>query len=204
MDVDNGAFDGVLAKVALSGLETVGPFAGRGVIAAKEESDGDSGNQNARDDESDTPSAVGGHVLVVEEGIVDGGHDEVCDTTTSVTETGGQGVGSADDVLVKETSGPYLARYERSTQNTDEKSDGVEAGRARDGSSKEGRNGTDEKASSKGVAGTETIASRTSNKTNQKGGSQSNNVRVGNLMLREVHILGDNIAEKWRECIPLI
>ena len=60
------------------------------------------------------------------ERVVDGWHGEVGDATTCVSEAGGDGVGGANDVLVEEASGPYLARYETAAQDTDEEPEGVE------------------------------------------------------------------------------
>ena len=64
--------------------------------------------------------------LLCDEGVVNGRHGEIGDASTSVTEAGGDGVGGANDVLVEEASGPYLARYETAAQDTDEEPEGVE------------------------------------------------------------------------------
>ena len=143
-----------------------------------------------------------GEALILHEGVVDGRHDKVCDTTTGVTETSSQGVGSTNNVLIVETSCPYLARHERATEDTNEESEDIQAGSTGDGTSQEGGNGTKEQASGECVSRTEAIASRTGNQTNEESGSQGDDVGVGDLVLADTNVLGNDIAEKWRECVP--
>ena len=83
-------------------------------------------------------------MLVLDERVEDSWHDEVCDSTTCVTPSTGQRVGSSDDILVKETSRPNLARHEGTTEDTNEESDGVETGSAANCSSESRRNSTEE------------------------------------------------------------
>ena len=62
---------------------------------------------------------------MVDERVVDGGHDEVGDATTGVTPAAGKGVGGADDILVKPAGAPDLAGHEGTTQDADEEADDV-------------------------------------------------------------------------------
>lgn len=139
---------------------------------------------------------------IADERVVDGGHDEVSNTTTSVTKTSSQGVCGSDDVLVEESSGPYLARDERATEYTNEETDGVEASRAGDGTSQESGDSTDEQACCKGDARAKAITCGTSDETNQECCSEGNDIGVGNLMLGELHVFCNDIAEERREGIP--
>lgn len=202
-DINDSALESVGAKVAFGNLETIGPFTSGGIIAAEEEGQGNSGNQNTRNNEGYTPSNVAGKALVRHERSVDGRHDEVCDTTTGVTKTSGQGVGGADDVLVVETGCPYLARYERATKNTNEESENIETSGTCNGTSQEGGESTKKQATSECVSGTEAITSRTSDQTDEKSSSQGDNVGVGDLVLGDTDVLGDDIAEQGRECVPV-
>ena len=202
-DGDDGAFDSVRAEVGLGALETVSPLASGSVFATEEEGQGDSSNQDARNNEGNTPSNVAGETVVLHKRGVDGRHDEVSDTTTGVTETGSQGVGGTNNVLIVETSCPYLARHERATKNTNEESENVEASSILDGTSQEGRDSTKKQAASECVSGTEAITSRASNQTNKESGSQGDDIGIGDFVLADVDVLGNDIAEQWRECIPM-
>jgi len=78
--------------------------------------------------------------MVANKRVIDGWHDEVCDTTAGITEARGKGVGGANNTLVEEAGRPHLARDERSTENTDEKTESQQARSIVDGTSQKGRN----------------------------------------------------------------
>lgn len=48
----------------------------------------------------------------MDEGLVDGRHNEVRDATTGITNTASQSIRRPDNVLVEEASRPDLARHE--------------------------------------------------------------------------------------------
>ena len=201
---DDSTLKTVLTKVVLSSLVTVGPLACWCVLAAEEKSNGSANDDHTRNDKRHPPSSVLGHVLVLDEGVVDGRHQEVGDSTTSITKTSSERVGSTNNFLVKETSSPYLARYEATTENTNEETDRVKTGRVLDGTCEEGRDGTDNETSSKGPSWSKAITSWTSDKTNEKSSSESNNVGVGNLDLGDLwmKLTSDDICEEWWKGIP--
>lgn len=194
----------MLTEVVLGGLVTVSPPAGWGVLAKENESDGDADNDDTRDNEGYSPSSVLAHVLVPDEGVVDGRHQEVCDSTTSITETSSQRVGGTNNLLVKEASSPYLARHEAATEDTNEETNGVESASIGDGTGKECRDGTDEETSSKGPPWSEAVTCWSSNETNEKSGSQGNNVGVGNLDLGDVWVKlsSNDVGKQWWKGVP--
>ena len=200
-NVDNIALYAVLAEVVLSRLEAISPLARGGILAAEEESKGNSGNDNTGDDKGDAPRRVRRDTSV-DQRAVDGRHDKVCDTTTCVTQASSERVCSANNVLVEAASSPHLTRDESSTEDTDEETDSVKSSGARDGTSQKRRDGTDQQACCECDSGTETITSGARHKTDKKGSSQSNDIGVCDFVLAELHILGDDIAEEWREGIP--
>ena len=194
----------MLAKVVLSGLVTVGPLAGWCILTKEKESKGYADDDDTRNNEGYSPSDVLAQVVVGDKGGVDGRHEEVCDTTTSVTETGSERVGGTNNLLVEETSGPYLARHEATTEDTDEETDGVKSSSGLNGASEECRDGANDETSGKGPPWSKAITRWTSNKTNEKSGSQSNDVGVGNLHLGDVWVKlsSNDICEEGWEGVP--
>ena len=95
-------------KVLLHGEVAVAPFASRGIRA--EDQHGNSGDDNAdeRHDESNTPGDMGRKATLRHKTVEDGGHEKVCDTSSSVAEATGQGICRADNILIEETGGPDL------------------------------------------------------------------------------------------------
>ena len=114
--------------------------------------------------------------------------------TTRVTPTTNEGVGGSDDVTVEESSGPDLAWDKGSAKNTDEETDSVEAGCIVCSTSERRWNGTAKQGSDECQTGTESVAKRASNGTNDEGGSQSDDVGVGDLILRKTKIFPDGDA----------
>lgn len=105
----------------------VGPFAGWCVLAEEEHSQGKSRDEDGWNDEADSPGNMVGESSAFYQAVKDGGHDEVCDTTTCVTDTSHESICGAHDVLVEELHGPDLAWDEGTTENTDEEADGQHA-----------------------------------------------------------------------------
>lgn len=112
-------------------------------------------------------------MAVVEKRIKDSWHDEICDTTSCVTPSSCQGIGSTNDVLVKETSRPYLARDETTTKDSDEESNDIETCWCRDCASESSWERADEKAGGEGDARAEAITSRPSDQANEETGGIS-------------------------------
>lgn len=102
------------------------PLARRGVGAQEQHGYAGGDGYDKRDDEGETPrDAV--RVAPGDEGVEDGGHDEVRDAASRVSPPSRQRVGAPHDVLIEETGRPDLARHERSAEDADEKSTNVEA-----------------------------------------------------------------------------
>jgi hypothetical protein len=66
----------------------------------------------------------------------------------------------------------------------------------------EGRNGTNEKTSCKCVSRTESIACRASDQTDEQSGHQSNDVRIADLIRRQVKVCFDDVVEQRWEGVP--
>ena len=66
-------------------------------------------------------------VLVLDEGIEDGGHDKVGHSASRVSESSCQGVCSTDYVLVEEAGRPDLAGNEATAEDANEEPDCHEA-----------------------------------------------------------------------------
>jgi hypothetical protein len=69
-------------------------------------------------------------------------------------------------------------------------------------SGKEGRDGSNEQTSCECVSRTESIASRTSDQTDEQSCYEGDNVRVGDLILCQVQVFADDIVEQRRESVP--
>lgn len=170
---------------------TVGPFAVGAVLTSEQYAKSNCSDDDEWDDESHTPCDVSSKVLLLYERVKDSWHNEVSDSTTCVAEATSQGISSTDDILVKETGGPDLARDEGGTQDTDEESKDDETGRGGHCTSESGGNGTSEKAANEDIARTEFVAERTRDETNDEGAAKSHDVGVGVLILAHVEILLD-------------
>ena len=103
------------------------PFAGWGVGAEDEHRGGGGCDDDEGDDEGHAPGDVCREMLLLDKGVEDGGHEEVCDASACVAEAACEGVGCADDVLVEEASGPYLTWNKAAAEDTDEESKSQEA-----------------------------------------------------------------------------
>lgn len=166
LDLSN-ADHAVLLHVVFDSIEAGLPASGRCIWAEEEEAGSDEDDDDTGDDEVDAPCDVRGKAVSAE-GVVDGGHDEVCDTTTRITETSSEGIGGTDAVLVEETRHPYLTWDEGTTEDTDEEAVGVEAGGICYTSSTECRDSTSDEADGEGPAGTEEIAEVPGAETNEE------------------------------------
>jgi hypothetical protein len=151
-NVDNLCSDAVCLKVLLHVHVTFRPFAGRSVGAEKKHAHGSRDDQDEWHNKRHTPCDMRGKSAAVDQGVENRGHDEVGDTTTSVTPAACQSVCSSDNVLVKETSRPDLAGDEGTTENADEESKYEQATDVRDGSRQSSRQGTGQEAKCKGVS----------------------------------------------------
>jgi hypothetical protein len=123
-NVDNGCLN-VLVMAVWDGLHALRPFSGRGVRAQHDKKCRHGHDQDAGNDKGDSPSHVRSEPLLGHERVVDGWHGEVGNSSACVTKASSDGVGRADDVLVEEACGPYLARYEAATKDADEESQRV-------------------------------------------------------------------------------
>lgn len=199
---DNGGVDGVFTKIVLGCLRTVCPLA-RGCVRAQDEKcqchDDD---DDTRDDECHSPGDVGGQTIGYQ-AVVDGGHEEVSDASTSVTKTSSQSIGSADNVLVVETSRPYLARHKAAAQDADEEATSVQLVDVVYCAREEGGNGANQKTSCKCVSWPESVTRRTSDQADQKCCTQSDDVGVGHLDLGDFEVFLDDIVEQRWKGVPV-
>lgn len=125
-DADHGALGGDTVGLERFGDVEVafGPLAGWAIWAEKDHEDGCGDDEDEWNDEGNSPCIVWSETTAANERLVDCWHDEVGDSTTGVTPSTSQSVGCTDDILVEETSRPDLARHERTTEDTNEKSNG--------------------------------------------------------------------------------
>ena len=157
-DRDDVALDAVFGQILLGGEMAVLPFSGGGIGAQEQHCNGDGDDDDEGDDESHSPGLVGGHVLILDEGVEDCRHQEVCDTTSSIAKACNQSVARANDVLVEESSRPYLARHKAAAQNTDEETESHETLGAGDCTCKHGGYGARKQTGCKGVSRADEIA----------------------------------------------
>lgn len=111
-DVNDGAGDAVGCEILLHGEVAVAPLARGGVRAANQHGNGGDNDADERNDEGHTPGNMGSQAAIVDQTVEDGGHEEVCDATSSVAEATGQGVCGTNNILVEEASGPDLTGNE--------------------------------------------------------------------------------------------
>lgn len=90
------------------------------------------------------------------------------DTTTRITPAADQRICGANHISVEESGRPDLARNKGASQDTDEKANGVEAGRVVCSTSKCGGDGTNQETTDKGETWAKSIAQRTSNGSHHK------------------------------------
>jgi hypothetical protein len=82
----------------------------------------------------------------------------LCNTTTGVSPASDQSVGCSDDVSIKESGGPYLARYKCTAKNANEKPDGVESSSVVNGTSKGRRDRAEKETANESQTGAESVA----------------------------------------------
>lgn len=116
-------------------------------------------------------------VLVTDETVVDGGHDEVGDTATCITKATGESIGGTDNILVEEAGRPDLAGDEGAAKNADEEADGIQAGHVFHAASAEGRDGASEEDTGKGLSGAKLVTAGPADGSNEKGGDKADDVR---------------------------
>ena len=114
-DVHHISRDAVARQVLLGVQVTFAPFAHGRVGTEQEHGDGGSGDADERHDEGNAPCHVRRQMLSPHQGVEDGGHQEVGDTTACIAQSSGKRIGRAHDVLVEESRRPDLARHETTT-----------------------------------------------------------------------------------------
>jgi hypothetical protein len=124
---------------------------------------------------------------------VNSGHI-LCDTTSRVAPASDQSVGSANNVLVEEAGSPDLARNECSTKNANKEPDEVQSHSIVCRASQGSWNGAHEEQTRKSQARANVVAHGASNCTNKKRRHKCNNVGVGDLVLRQMHICFDALT----------
>ena len=122
-NLDDVTGDAVFSQILLGGEVAFAPFSCWGVGADQEQSDGDGDDDDEWDNERHSPCLVGSQVLMRNQRVEDGGHQEVCDTATRIAEACGERVARANNVLIKEASRPYLARHKATAKDTNEETE---------------------------------------------------------------------------------
>lgn len=121
-NTDDWASLGALGVESLLHVQlSVAPSPDRGIGAEKQQGDASEDEHDERYDEREPPCLTHG-ITTCNEGVVDGRHDEIGDATAGITPTTGQGICGTNHVLVEESSGPYEAGHETSTQDPDKES----------------------------------------------------------------------------------
>ena len=130
-------------------------------------------------------------MLVLDEAVVDRGHQEVSDASTSITETSCESIACADDVLVEEASHPHLTWYEATAEDADKEAQGIKLCGGECGTREKCWDGSDEQAPGECSSGAETIACWAGHETDEEGCGQSNDVGISDLDLGELKIFLD-------------
>merc|ERR1711939_38408 len=112
-------------KVCLSNGVTLTPFAAGGILAKEENTESHEDNDDARDNERNTPSSMRSQTSV-QKRVVYRWHEEVRHATSSITEACSDSICRTDNILVEEPSRPHLTGHEAATQYTDEESESKE------------------------------------------------------------------------------
>lgn len=125
---DVGSHSGINAVRVeiLLGMEVaICPLARRRILAQEEETHTTAEQADDGHDEGQPPSLARGVATCMNKRVVNCGHDEVGDSTTSVTPAARQGIGGSNNILIEESSTPHLAGNESGTENTDEEAGDV-------------------------------------------------------------------------------
>ena len=109
-----------------------------------------------------------GQTGVVNERVEDCGHQKVCDATASIAEACGERVAGADNVLVKESSRPYLARHKATAKDTDEETESQETFGIGDRTCKHSGYGASKETGRESVSRANEIAHRTSDESDEE------------------------------------
>jgi len=107
--IDDGTLaDAVGTEVGLSCLLAFRPLASRAVVRKEEHKCSSRYNEDTWNDKGDSPCSVRSQATL-DKAVENGRHGEVGDTASRVAKTTSDGISGADDVLVEESSAPYLA-----------------------------------------------------------------------------------------------
>ena len=176
-----------------------------GSVGAEQEHAGAAGDEaDEGHDESDAPGLVRAHALAGDERVEDGRHDEVGDATAGVAPATGQGVGRADDVLVKPGGAQHLAGHERSAQDADEEPGDVQAGRGLDERREADGQAADEQKRGKDLASAKHVAERAGDEAEEQRRAEGDDVGVGDFGRAEVKVLFDGDRQQRRERVPVM
>lgn len=189
--VDDGCVDAVACKVVLHSQVAIGPFAGWSIRAQEQQAAGHSNNADTRHYEGDAPCHVRSKALLLDEAVVDSGHQEISDASTSITEASSESIACADDVLVEKASHPHLTWHEAATEDTDEEAQGIELTSVERGTGEERRDGTNKQAAGEGPPRTEMIACWPGHQTNEERCGKGDDVGVGDLDFGQLKIFLD-------------
>jgi hypothetical protein len=109
----------------------------------------------------------------------------------SRTPTADQSIRRSNNILVEEAGRPDLARHESATQDTDEESQSDQTGHIIHQTSHSRRNSASEKHANVRPSRTEAITERARNESNDQSASQSGDVGIRDIGLRQVEVLFD-------------
>ena len=198
----------MFSQIMLGGEVAFAPFSCRGVGTNQQHHDGGGNDDDEWDNESHSPCLVGRQTGLVDEGVEDGRHQEVCDPSSSVAEACSERVARANDVLVEKSSRPYLARHKATAKDTDEETESQETFGTGDCACKRGGYGANQQTGCECVSRPVEIAHRTSKETDKKTkrcqpratnivlpvtlrSNETYDIRVGNVDLTELQVFCD-------------
>lgn len=109
--------------------------------------------------------------LVGHKAVENGGHEEVCDASSSVAKATSQGIGGANNVLIEEARRPDLTWDKATSQDPNKETNSHETACTRDRTGQCCGYGTYEKATSERPSWSKSIATGPGNKANQQAGN---------------------------------
>ena len=130
----------------------------------------------------------------MDEGVEESGHNEVSDSTTSVSDTGHESVRRSDHGFVEESGTPHLARNEGSTEDTNKESQNEQTGGIGNSSSKSRWNCTSEENCSVDISRAIAITERSYHGAHHESCSQGQNIRVADLFLGKMEVSFDSFG----------
>lgn len=192
--------DIVSPEALLSSGHPVAPLSCRRVLTQKHDAKSHKDNEDTGHNEAHAPRLVA-RQSVRHKRLVHSRHDEVSDTTTKITKSASERVRRADNVLVEESGGPYLTRYEATTEDTDEESQRIQTTCVGDSASKEGRDSASKQTPSEGESRAKAVTAGAGDEAYDECCCQCDDVTVGDLIRFHLQVASNDVGEKgWKGC----